>query len=54
MFICDECLERDFNNFNWGFYSNGKCEICSLKKPCSDIPSSKLVRKDAEKEESNE
>lgn len=44
MFICELCLEKNFDN--WSFHkSRGKCEICDEIKDYHDIPSSKLSKK---------
>lgn len=44
MFICESCLEKNFNN--WGmFQSYGKCEICDKPSSCFDTQSSRLERK---------
>lgn len=44
MFICEVCLEKNFNN--WSFHkSRGKCEICNKISDCHDIPSSRLEKK---------
>lgn len=44
MFICEPCLEKNFNN--WSLYkSRGKCEVCDEVGDCHDIPSSRLDEK---------
>ena len=44
MYICEPCLERNFNNWSMS-RSYGKCEICEEMANCADIPSSRLDRK---------
>lgn len=38
MFICQECLEENYNNFAFPT-SVGPCEICGKTKNCCDVPS---------------
>jgi hypothetical protein len=38
MFLCDECLTKDYTNARQIRPSFGKCESCGLLRPCSDIP----------------
>lgn len=45
MFLCEKCLEENFTNFALPV-SRGKCEYCEETKPCTDIPSSRLIAKE--------
>lgn len=47
MFICDNCLEANFNNKPSLFKSAGVCEYCLKAEVCSEIHHDKLVKKDA-------
>lgn len=44
MFICQECLDRDYENLPSPFPSRGLCEVCGKTGICSDIHHSQLVR----------
>ena len=45
MFICDDCLEKHYNNGESILKSYGRCEICEKTEICSDISSKFLKRK---------
>lgn len=42
MFICNECLKKNFTNCESLHKSGGSCEICNERKVCNDIQSSRL------------
>lgn len=46
MFICKECLEKNFLNEEDIRKSRGKCEVCEKIRDCNDIPSKWLVKKE--------
>ena len=45
MFICKECLEKNYKNEPTVAKSFGRCDHCELEKECSDIASSNLIIK---------
>lgn len=47
MFICKNCLEKDFKNqYFTPVPSYGPCEMCKTVQECQDTPSKYLVRKE--------
>ena len=44
MFLCEKCLENNYENFAIPF-SRGKCDHCEEVEVCVDIPSKYLVEK---------
>lgn len=49
MFICEKCLNKNYENFGIP-RSYGPCEDCGYTKHCVDIQSSKLIPKKKESE----
>jgi hypothetical protein len=45
MFICEPCLDKNYENFAIAF-SLGRCDVCDETKRCADIPSKHLSPKE--------
>lgn len=42
MFICNDCLNKKYQNGQSLFKSNGQCEDCGEARVCNEIQSSRL------------
>lgn len=49
MFVCDECLEKNYTNSPSFFRSFGNCEDCGHARDCNDIRCGNLVAKSGAK-----
>lgn len=49
MFICDECLKKNYKNEESFMKSRGTCEICRKHVVCNDIYHGNLIRKKGKK-----
>lgn len=45
MFICNDCVKKEYNEPFALLRSYGNCEVCGKTKECYDIHHSRLVKK---------